>query len=162
MLLRMFRVWIGWNHLSTLWNPLLFMLLWPLNQRIKALRDAQRNIWWGLVKNFFPLQNKPQINIWRVDIYVASFSFFNINQPYQCGHCKLFSVDLLTLILGLEQCSQCSNVLPSYTKEQPGLTIFINSQNICWAPTVCHASAVLGYGEVSQLVCHFLGSAYCW
>lgn len=127
--------------LSILWDPFLFMLLWPPNQQISALRAAQRNMWWGLIKNIFPLPTEP-LHCFLVSWHLHSQPFFHRNQPYPCGHCKRFSVDLLTQILGLEHL----DVLVSShltLLEWPGLAILIHSQNTSWAPTMCQINTVL-------------------
>lgn len=50
VLLRRFRVGIGWTFEHSLRPP---------NQQISALRAAQRNMWWGLIKNLLPLPTEP-------------------------------------------------------------------------------------------------------
>lgn len=99
----------GLGPLSIPWDPLLSMLLWPLNQQINALRDAQRNIWWGLMKNLLPLPTEPP-NCFLVSWCLHSQFFLHMNLAHQCGHCKLFSVDLLTQFRA--GTSPCSDVPP--------------------------------------------------
>lgn len=85
----------------------------------KCSQETLKEIWWGLIKNPYPVQREPP-DYFLVSWCLSSQSFFNINQPYWCD--KLFCWP--TGSDSRVRKSQCSYVLPPHLmKEWPGLVI---------------------------------------